>query len=372
MNFTFEELNELFNKIKSVLDVLEKNKQYDKSYTLYLANGEQINYDITKGSIAHLLGININYLVGTSIFKEKAAYQLLCELIENPYRVHEAAKNGIIDYKYLFSDFVTEKVEHILENIKINVTDVEFVCSYDKSRTYHMENTPYECDYILVKSCGDDRIGVLTFKKNGFNCQLMSNRTYDNYESAKKDLDIMLKNQVITLLNGMKVIDNRTDESKKFFLYNNNKTKKLEGLKEYSVEYKAYPVTISDHIRDYKNYDNIYDDVPNITGSITQNKPIEGTNSKLLDPIIRAFNDFLYRSGDSNTNITESYSKKIDELKELRKAIEKLAFEKAELSNEVKNQKIRIQELTSENDEVNKKLCLIKEIINDDQNKKVK
>ena len=65
-------------------------------------NNSNINYSIPNESIAHLLGINTNYLISTSRFNATNSFDLLKEMCENPFRINQLYNEGIIKYEYLF------------------------------------------------------------------------------------------------------------------------------------------------------------------------------------------------------------------------------------------------------------------------------
>ena len=113
MNYNLGQLEELFEQIKELLDYAEEKRLTNKNCFMFLANlpqGEKLEYELTKESLPHLLGINTTYLVSTSLFSSKNSYYATLEMLEDPYKVHNAAKAGIISYDKLFSKHINKKI----------------------------------------------------------------------------------------------------------------------------------------------------------------------------------------------------------------------------------------------------------------------
>ena len=369
MKFNLAELEDLFEKIKNVLSEYEAYKYSNKSNTLYLANGEQINYTIRKDSVPHLLGIDTTYLISTDLFKSKSSYELLNELIENPYKIWTNFTKGIISFDRLFSKFIDKKVDSFLDNIRMKISDIEAICCYSKERSYHLEDKIENCDYIVIKSHDNDKIGILTFVKNGIYCLPMSNRIYDNFESAREDLSHMLNNQVITIATGIRTYDKVDDpykeNMKNFNLFAQNQIPKIENLKYYADEFNATPNTISQHIYNLKKQSENYEDkidedniIDYIAKSILEGKPITTSNDDTrLTKIINAYNDSLYsdisRTEDFTYTQQKNRIKELEqELTELRNLKENLiltnTFLKEEnevLKNDVNEKSIKLQKV---------------------------
>ena len=369
MSFKLSELEDLFKNIENVLNQYEESRYANKFNTMYLANGEQVYYSIRKDSVAHLLGINTTYLISTGLYKEKSSYDLLKAMLENPYKIYSNESKGIIKYDSLFSKHIYKKVDSFLNNIKLNVLEIEFVCSYNKERSYHLEDKIENCDYIVVRKYKNGSIGVLTFVKNESYYQPMSNRIYDDFESSREDLKHMLNNQVITIVTGISFDNACRENASKFYLYSKDQMPKIENLKYYSNEFNCIPNTISQHIYSLKYQNKNYADkidenslIDYIADSILQGKPIETDNEDTrFIKIINAYNDhlFSYSIEDGQETYTEQ-----------RKKIKKLEEQISELT-ELKNQLISTNEyilnentmLKSENEEKSNQLTKILEIL---------
>lgn len=98
--YTFVEVQDICEKILKILnDYYERDDllnpySYDKkdliddltekSMLAFLSNGDSFSYSIPKKSLAHLLGIDTDYLATTSIFgKNLNSYELLLQFAKN-------------------------------------------------------------------------------------------------------------------------------------------------------------------------------------------------------------------------------------------------------------------------------------------------
>lgn len=69
MDYNLSELESIFNEIENVLDYVDRIELEEKSYILFLANNDRLKVKINKENIAHLLGINTDYLKNTGHYK---------------------------------------------------------------------------------------------------------------------------------------------------------------------------------------------------------------------------------------------------------------------------------------------------------------
>ena len=102
MKFNLGELESLFEKIKDIIDYVESAKLKDRRMNLFLGNGDKILFSIPNNTVAHLLGIDTNYLISTGLYNNQNSFELLKEMCENPYKIHKANVDGIINYDHLF------------------------------------------------------------------------------------------------------------------------------------------------------------------------------------------------------------------------------------------------------------------------------
>lgn len=316
MNFKMFELEDLFNKINEIINFIEKTNYSYRRQQIYFSNGEKITISTPNESIAHLIGINLDYLRSTRIYKNKNSFELLKEMSENAYTIYQAACKGIINYDKLFSKYILNKIEGFHQNIKIDTNDIEVVCKYNSEKNYTSGDLTEKYDYIIVKRYSNGKIGILGLVNNDYTYAPMSNQLYNSFQEAKENLEKYLKNQEITLINGLNLYDINSDYQSKFHPTINSKLEKFNILKKYkhifncsidiSGEYEFYiDKLVTRRETDYKDNDIIETIVESISkGKLIENESIDSS----LKPIIDTFNDYLCSNIASSSDIKESYT----------------------------------------------------------------
>lgn len=316
MNFKKTELDELFKKIKNIVDYIETSNYFERRQQIYFSNGDRITISTPNDAIAHLLGINIDYLRSTRQLKNRNSFEMLKDMCENSYTIHRGAMQGIISYDQLFSKHIYQKIEGFFDNIKIDVNDIDVVCKYNSERRYFLGELSEKYDYIIVKRYNNGKIGILGLVNNGYSYAPMSNQLYDSYTVAKEQLEKYLRNQDITLISGIKLYNVNSDYKKEFHPYLTAKEEKFNILKSYKNTFNC-TIDVSGEYdfcldklmtrRDIDFKDNDLIDI--IVNSIKQGKLIEtGDVDSSLKPIIDSFNDYLCNNSSSNTQVSESYT----------------------------------------------------------------
>ena len=234
MNMNYSELETLLSKIQEIINYVECAALKDRRTSLYLSGDiEYLTYNVPEYAIAHLVGVDTNYLMSTGQFKETSSFGLLKELVQNAYKINKLHNEGHINYDKLFSKHINEKIDIFKENMKINIYQTEFMCKYDKNRSFYNSNINENCDYIIVKKYEDEKIGIILLSKNNNLCVPISNRIYNNMEEAKEYLSKLLIAQEITLLSGCNTYHIYEDYERKFILKPFYKKEKFEALEEY-------------------------------------------------------------------------------------------------------------------------------------------
>ena len=361
MELNYDELQNLLEKIKDIIKFVDAYNVQRKANKLFLANGDVIDYKFQKNCLAHLVGVNIDYLISTGLFNSKTSYDMLNEICENGYRLNSYTKRGILNYDCIFSKHIMEKLEKLIQNIKISIHDTQLVCKYDSKRSYYINSKNEKFDYAVIKKYEDNKIGVLTLVKRNNYYVPMSNQLYNSFEDLKETNKELLENQTITILGGLIFNDEITEYSKNIYLSYDEKIKKLDSLKEYVSEFN----TVIDITGDYrfflnktiqnKNSKNFnYELTDFIVESIRNGKIIDKniyTDTYLIS-IIDAFNDYLCKSKvNSDESITNSYSKIAYELKSLKEEMAKLLIEKQSLISENNTLKENNERLIKDNSE---------------------
>lgn len=364
MNFKLSELETLFYSIKCVLDYMVNSNYEDRRFKMYLSNGQYLNFSINNNTLAHLLGVNTTYLIGTGIFKSTNSFGLLNELVENSLKIHNLNKDGIIDYNQLFSKHIINKVSGFMENIKLNIRDMEFICKYDKERTYGVSELSESYDYIIVQKLYDGKIGVLCLVRNNGYYAPMSNQIYDNYDSFMKRFKDIIKFQEITLVNAIDTYNISNDYSKNIYLNLEEKGYKISKLKLYKNDFNCsidvstdFSYAISKMKQNVADKNESASLIQMIIKFITNGEFIDTNlfeDSYLLD-IVCAYNNFLGSYDNSaNSNNSLKYSKIITNLKEFKEKVEKLEQENNELKTNYEALVEENNKLSSKNSELSK------------------
>lgn len=361
MKFNLGELEDLFYDIKNILEYFEGTKYQNRRFKLHLSNGEHINFSVTKESVPHLLGINTTYLQATGLFKTTNSYELLKELIDNAYRIDDSEKKGIINYDKLFSKFIVNKIEHFKENIKIDIDNVEFICKYNKEKTYVLCDEFKNFDYIIVKKLQNNKIGLLCLVRNQGYFAPISNQIFNNIEEAKDKLKELLKHQEITLISGIQTTNTYDDYSSNYYMNIEKKSKKIKKLQFYKENFDASIDVTHDlsytfetlKMHKITRQDN-NDQILKIEKCIKEGILIDTSSldDYNLIKIANAFNDLLcsniLNENDSNK---KTYSETIEELKNYKKQIIELSelIETLTVKNNELDEKVASLEFQNEN-----------------------
>ncbi len=358
MNFNLGELEELFKDILEIIDYVEGSKLKDRRTTLYLANKENITYCVTNASIAHLLGINTTYLVSTNLFNSKDSFGILKEMCENPYRIHKLRTDGHLTFENFMSEHIKEKIAYFKENIKINMYETEFICAYNKTKSYYTSSKNENCDYIMVKQYEDGKVGVIYIIRNGLLCVPMSNRIFNNMNEAQEELKELLVGQEITLLTGNTAYNVETDFKKTYYLPLNYKAEKINELKKYKNLFDCHIDVVGDYeytldrlASSRETYYETNNVVEEIVNSIINGKIIDRNlylDSTLLS-VIDACNDHICKSNSANIEGEKTYTSVIAELAEVRQTLLKLETENKALNEQVTDLSTSNEELIKTN-----------------------
>ena len=350
MEYNLGDLENLFEEIKEIINFIELSQYQNRRHRIYLSNGDKLNFSIPNDAIAHLLGINTNYLISTSLFNTTNSFELIKEMCDNPYRLNQAHKNGIIKYEYLFSPFIKNKLEGFKENIKINTEETIMVCKYDASRALIADDKSEKYDYIIIKKYQDGKIGILGLVNKGNFFGPMSNQLFYSFDEAIETLKVYLKNQEVAIITGVNYFNTETDYDRTFYLNLDSKINKIKEIKYYRDLFRCSLDLSSDYQysigRLRENRANHYEDndlIDIIVNSIKEGKLIDANvfRDTNLSKIIESFNDYLCESQiGQNNSIEQTYSQMKKDLKKLQ--------------TELLNANNKIVELTEKNDSLDK------------------
>lgn len=357
MNFNLSELENLFEEMNEIINYFEMSQYQNRRYRIFLGNGDRINYSIPNDSIAHLLGVNTNYLMSSGRFNSTNSFDLLKEMVENPYRINKLCSEGIIKYDYLFSPFIYNKILGFKDNMRLSAVDTEIICKYKQERAFIEDTKSEKYDYIIIKKYEDGKIGIigLVSKENYY--VPMSNQLFNSFEEAKETLDKYLRNQEVTIITGLRTFNAVTDFDKTITVFPHEKDSKIENASRYTNEFNC-TLDVSKEARFLlqsvmKSRNNHFEDIDLINiivESIKNGKliDIELFRNTNLSRIIETFNDFLCENRiNKDDSVTETYSKIKSDLVELKTRLLNVEEENEKLkdTNEILTNKVSELEL---------------------------
>lgn len=330
----YHEYNDILKKINYCLNWYDNKQIYDSSYKLYLANDKSYEIKFPESSIAHLLGINIDYLRSSGHYSG-GSYQILNDMLNNPTRLYNLIKDGFLKKDKVFSKYIDKKLNSFRDNCKIIIKNIEFIVEYKSKNSYITGEEKLEGDYYIGFKNDEKNPNCLTiigFTKNGKYLYPLTNLSVDlSIEEEEQFLNRLLKNQTITSLQSLIIYNYDGYERVKTgpIHYNHDdKLQKLKVLSDYASKYEANVATNKEtlfyiektmNLFDEKN--NIWNILDDITNSIMNKEIINiedleekyGYVKRSIFNTISAYNDFII-SGNNDTSF--SYQEFATELKE--------------------------------------------------------
>lgn len=186
--------------ISECLDWHYREKFAERSYNLRLDNGEDLRIVFNNNSLAHLLGINTEYLKATGLFKG-SSYEILQMICNDSYRLYNMIRQGHLTFENFISDFAFDKVKGFKNICGIDLYNIEFICKYSKESSYVTGYAQQDGDYyIAYKAENENGLFIIGLKKDGNYYYPMTNRFVDfNNEESERFLEVLLTNQTITM-----------------------------------------------------------------------------------------------------------------------------------------------------------------------------
>lgn len=355
MKFNLGELEALFEKINDFINYLENYRLEDRSYVLFLANGEKIKVKISSNYIPHLLGINTNVLKNTGHYNGNNSYEILKNFISSgAYQLNQLYKDGIIKYSDVFSNFIKDKVDYLRENLKFDVNSTDFVCKYDSKKTYMINDKNQKYDYIIVKKLPDGSCGVMCLVENAYSYAPMSNQIFHTDEDLELFLSENITNQEVTLFTGvLNRNDNCYEEQRPYRLNILKFKEKISNLKELKSDYSCIPdvtYALKFHLDKFIESNNHKDleteEVEKLCKDVEQGKLINKDNisNGNVASIINSYNKFICNKDGIEVDNNETYTSLKEELEDKKRIIEELNKRIEDLKESNKNALNQIEE----------------------------
>lgn len=194
------EFDELISGISECLKWHDRENFAERSYNLRLDNGEDLRIVFNYNNLAHLLGIDTEYLKTTGLFKG-SSYEILKMICNDSYRLYNMIRQGHLTFENFISDFAFDKVRGFKNICGIDLYNIEFICKYSKECSYVTGYEQQDGDYYIAYKAGNENgLFIIGLKKDGNYYYPMTNRFVDfNNEESKRFLEVLLTNQTITM-----------------------------------------------------------------------------------------------------------------------------------------------------------------------------
>ena len=366
-----DQFNEIINKIREIINSYDNYHIERNKIRVFLASGDSFNYAVPRDSIAHLLGVRVDYLSSCGHFKNKSSYALLKELCQNQARISGMIKDGRITLNNIFSKHVKEKIDSFIKNTSISIHDTTFVCKYDKEKAHFQGNLSRDCDYIIFKTEDDGTLFELDLKMNGKTAVPISSRMFSDENEASDSLKELLYDQDISIMSSSILNNDFYVGGRKAYLYEDQKLLKLEVLENYKLKYNANIDVVGDCKYYYKRNQtnklenkasyNVYEIIIDciMKGIIIDKNRLYDLSEQDL-ALIDAINDNLVNNSTDHKHEV-AYSKLEKQIKDLKETNNTLTKENEELKTELDTTKNELDATKIENE---KALVLVKNITN--------
>ena len=368
-------------EFETLIDLLRKNIEYyvnclePNRYFLGLANGESINLTFPRAKVPHLLGIQIDKLVGTGIVRQDiSAYDLLQKLINCDISYYKL-KNANFSIDNLFSEYIKEKLLIFTDILKLRTDDLVCIVKYYPDRTYINGVATHNSDYFIIRKHDQDTYSALGIKKEYENSNKyipVTSRYFANKEELNEFFGI-LQNQELTYPHTFAIQNYFKDYSNKFYSKYEEKLRWCRTAKLLSDKFGLIPVNNSDTINILERILNLAHEketrksiIFSIADSIEDNTMIDKreiieTKDTLLpdelDNLIDIINDHMYSNPSSEVKPEYSYS-------ELTNRIAELERKNSELQQELEMKEDKLTNAYSDIEGLSRQLDAQEECIN--------
>lgn len=366
--------DELIEKIRENVEWYETRNFDDRVYNLTLDNGEKLKICFTHNTIAHLLGINTEYLKATGVFP-KDSYDILKLVYNDSYRLYNMVNQGSLTYDSFISDYAMEKLEGFQNICGIDLYNMEFICQYSKEYSYLTGHSQLEADYYIGYR-GINNLYIIGLKKNGQYYYPMTNRYIDfNDEETMKFLNQMLANQKLTMPTKSSIFFRETETySKTLFVDYQKKSTKIKTINNYAKKYNAivdvssgYGYIIEKLLQQFDSKNVLFPALKGIFEKVTQRTKIDITdieleygelpedillliddyNNSLNIDISAALDEHTKSVQEENAHLKNEKQKHIEELEMLRRELLEAKSMVETLSQENSEYKLREEEIVS-------------------------
>lgn len=336
----------ILSQLREAIRYYDSRYYNSKTYSLFLANGDKINYSIPENAIAHLLGVNTNYLNSTSVLtpENTSSIGILREFCkeENSYMLYKRINEGILDIDQLFSKHIEEKINVFANNIQPIIFDMEFVCKIDRNKIHNQGMDYMNIDYLVCSKDQQGRYLVLGLVNNGDTHVARTSMIFETEEEMVQYLKDILLDQELTFATGLRITNTSELDYKYKPIYLNltDKKEKINSLISYKKIFSANIDISQDYNFILSQHQNQYNIGKEIVELMKRGELIDLDELSMryhvipdtLRIIVEEYNNSLCVGGNSIAN--EKYSELDKEARELREKIRELREEKQKLEDD--------------------------------------
>lgn len=372
--FTLGELEEIFKRLKKVYDGYLKIPKEKLYKTISSADGKKMYISLPISSVPHLLGIDTNCYSAIFSSKQKSSNKIFEEMLDKgAYNLYNNANKLGFDISLIISPYVFEKLDNFFNILWLDIEKIEFICHYDKEKSYSYKDESYDFDHLILTKLDDSKYSLVTLSdnetENGIITVPRSNQLINDAKDIEQKLFNILENQAITIATLFTY--NFYGEPKQFFLRDEFKKIKIEEARLYCKKYKSnldisydylnvlrFSERKTDLSKSKRTYLELIADAIKTGDRITEEYLNVESFSELPKEVILIvyeYNNSLLRKG-TNKEIEINYSDMNEANKKLRSENSDLRARLEELNSKLKEKDKKLKGIIEDNEELNKKI----------------
>lgn len=368
--------NEIIEKLTECVLAYKKGNMFSNKVLLYLGNGEIVNVRFPKNGVAHLLGVNIEYLKLSNLFPKKAnTFEYLEYFLENSYSFGNLMfKEKKLSVNKVFSDNIQEKLSCFWENIHIRIDDLITVVKYNSEKTYQAESMPDISDYYIVRRKHGKYylLGLVRNEERGVMYVPTTSRQYDDFFEYEKFMSRICYNQELTYINNQQIDNDEKEIHKNFFLTLDEKITKLDYLINLGKKYTATVSVGNDLLFQLKKSKNGYEKENSLTdllisfkNKVDARKIFEVKDRSIFSEellnLIDSYNNFICNDVSADNSVVKAYSKVVEDNTKLKEELKKKRAELLEMKEENRELQGQFVKTLDENEFLNSQLGIYHE-----------
>ncbi len=371
--------NEIIERLRDLVDFYQRSNFSYNRKNLYLGNGEVLSVRYPKGRIAHLLGVDLEYLKGSNRFRKGMdTYECLIYFLDNAYMFGNLVQEGTLCFDRMFSKNIEGKLKSFKENLLIRNTDLVAVVKYDSKRAYQGECVMDGSDHYIIrqKNFSYYVLGLVQDEQNPTIYLPVTSRKYDDYTEFETFMTRIAYKQELTYIYNISTSNPINGFNQNFYLYQESRMKQLDRILKLSQKYSASAGVAADYLNFLKrtktaqqsnnmNIEILKSLVSAIRGKKVLNISTEEFDNFMIQEevmeLISQYNDMICSGISNNEQALSSYSELVTKNQSLTEKYRKL---KEELRTSQEEQKRLVQsnsQLQEQNDLYQQQLAIYQE-----------